>query len=276
MGPPPGPAAPVRLLRNGALLPHLHHGALPHRSLRRGPAEGRVRGRRRHHGGPQPRAHDRRRLGQPLRPRPRPGGGAGKVAEGKAQRLRHRGRGQAPARGGRIRHRRDGKGRPAVAGELADAMLEDYGMRKGCLQFVDRRPPTRAAKSGRSWGSPRGASTARVTEMMHRTHMGVDNDWLSILLHGLRNALSDGWGGSMIATEVSDILFGMPSPAVSHGQPGRPRSGPGQHRGPRPQPRGLRDHRTRPPGPEPCSSWRSRKAPRASTWSGSAAPATNC
>ena len=42
--------------------------------------------------------------------------------------------------------------------------------------------------------------------------MGVDNDWQSILLQAMRNALSDGWGGSMIATEVSDILFGVPTP----------------------------------------------------------------
>jgi carbon-monoxide dehydrogenase catalytic subunit len=40
----------------------------------------------------------------------------------------------------------------------------------------------------------------------------VDNDWVSLLTQGLRNALSDGWGGSMIATEVSDILFGVPAP----------------------------------------------------------------
>jgi carbon-monoxide dehydrogenase catalytic subunit len=43
----------------------------------------------------------------------------------------------------------------------------------------------------------------------------VDNDWVSILLHSMRNALSDGWGGSMIATEVSDILFGTPQPTKS-------------------------------------------------------------
>jgi carbon-monoxide dehydrogenase catalytic subunit len=48
--------------------------------------------------------------------------------------------------------------------------------------------------------------------MMHRTHMGVDNNWQSLLLQAMRNALSDGWGGSMIATEVSDILFGVPTP----------------------------------------------------------------
>jgi carbon-monoxide dehydrogenase catalytic subunit len=51
--------------------------------------------------------------------------------------------------------------------------------------------------------------------MMHRTHMGVDNDWKSLLLHGIRNSLSDGWGGSMIATEISDILFGTPKPGVT-------------------------------------------------------------
>jgi 6Fe-6S prismane cluster-containing protein len=39
----------------------------------------------------------------------------------------------------------------------------------------------------------------------------VDNDPLHILLHGLRTAIADGWGASMIATEVQDILFGTPS-----------------------------------------------------------------
>jgi carbon-monoxide dehydrogenase catalytic subunit len=43
----------------------------------------------------------------------------------------------------------------------------------------------------------------------------VDNDWQNLLLHSLRNALSDGWGGSMIATDVSDILFGTPEPVPS-------------------------------------------------------------
>ncbi|MBC7340580.1 MAG: carbon monoxide dehydrogenase, partial [Firmicutes bacterium] len=47
---------------------------------------------------------------------------------------------------------------------------------------------------------------------MHRTHMGVDNDPASLILHGLRVGLSDGWGASMIATELSDILFGTPVP----------------------------------------------------------------
>ena len=48
--------------------------------------------------------------------------------------------------------------------------------------------------------------------MMHRTSMGVDQDHRNIMLQGCRAALADGWGGSMIATELQDILFGTPSP----------------------------------------------------------------
>ncbi len=51
--------------------------------------------------------------------------------------------------------------------------------------------------------------------MLHRTHMGVDNDYVNTLLHGLRTSLSDGWGGSLIATELSDVMFGTPQPLVS-------------------------------------------------------------
>ncbi len=51
--------------------------------------------------------------------------------------------------------------------------------------------------------------------MLHRTHMGVDNDYVNTLLHALRTGLSDGWGGSMIATELSDVMFGTPKPVMS-------------------------------------------------------------
>src|SRR5664280_2474285 len=52
----------------------------------------------------------------------------------------------------------------------------------------------------------------RVIEAMHRTHTGVDLDADSLLLQGLRTALADGWAGSMIATDVTDILYGTPKP----------------------------------------------------------------
>ncbi|MBO8182117.1 MAG: anaerobic carbon-monoxide dehydrogenase catalytic subunit [Archaeoglobus sp.] len=49
-----------------------------------------------------------------------------------------------------------------------------------------------------------------VVDIMHRTHIGVDNEALSLLAQGIRAALADGWGGSLIATEFQDILFGTP------------------------------------------------------------------
>ncbi len=42
--------------------------------------------------------------------------------------------------------------------------------------------------------------------------MGVDTDYRHILRQGLRAALSDGWGGSMVATDIQDVLFGTPDP----------------------------------------------------------------
>jgi carbon-monoxide dehydrogenase catalytic subunit len=102
-----------------------------------------------------------------------------------------------------------GKDTLAIAAEVADAMMEDYGMRRKSLTLLSRAPEKRRKLWDRIGVTPRGIDR-ETSEMMHRTHMGVDNGWQSLLLQALRNALSDGWGGSMIATEVSDILFGVP------------------------------------------------------------------
>ncbi|WP_022666710.1 anaerobic carbon-monoxide dehydrogenase catalytic subunit [Desulfospira joergensenii] len=105
----------------------------------------------------------------------------------------------------------EGKDVLAIAGDLARAMMEDYGMRQKAVTLVSRAPEKRRELWDKVGITPRGIDR-ETSEMMHRTHMGVDNDWQSLLVQGLRNALSDGWGGSMIATEVSDILFGVPAP----------------------------------------------------------------
>jgi len=101
-----------------------------------------------------------------------------------------------------------------VAIDLADELLANYGSAKGSLSFVERVPAARQKKWAELGITPRGVDRENV-EMMHRTHMGVDNDYVNLLLHGLRTSLSDGWGGSMIATELSDIMFGTPTPVTS-------------------------------------------------------------
>jgi carbon-monoxide dehydrogenase catalytic subunit len=103
---------------------------------------------------------------------------------------------------------------PEIAADLAEAMMEDFGSRKSRLGFADRVPEQRLDLWAKLGIMPRGIDRENV-EMLHRTHMGVDNDYVNTLLHGLRTSLSDGWGGSMVATELSDVMFGTPQPVVS-------------------------------------------------------------
>jgi anaerobic carbon-monoxide dehydrogenase catalytic subunit len=102
----------------------------------------------------------------------------------------------------------------AKAKELALAMMDEYGIRKGYLTFTRRLPAARLEKWRKLGIEPRGVDW-EIAEMLHRTHMGVDNDAVNLLVQGLRASLADGWGGSMIATEVSDVLFGTPTPTAS-------------------------------------------------------------
>lgn len=108
----------------------------------------------------------------------------------------------------------DGKSDRELASELAWEMMEDYGMHREKLPLAKRAPQVRQEIWEKTGTYPRGIDRENV-EMLHRTHMGVDNDWVNILLHAVRTSLSDGWGGSMVATELSDVLFGVPSPVSS-------------------------------------------------------------
>lgn len=57
---------------------------------------------------------------------------------------------------------------------------------------------------------PRGIDREAV-DILHRTHFGCDHDPLSLVAQSIRCSLSDGWGGSLIATELQDILLGTPT-----------------------------------------------------------------
>jgi carbon-monoxide dehydrogenase catalytic subunit len=108
----------------------------------------------------------------------------------------------------------DEKSDQEIAAALAWEMMEDYGTRRERLPMAARAPKARQEIWEKTGTFPRGVDRENV-EMMHRTHMGVDNDWVNILLHAVRTSLSDGWGGSMVATDLSDVLFGVPTPRSS-------------------------------------------------------------
>lgn len=104
----------------------------------------------------------------------------------------------------------NGKNPQQLAAELGLALLEEYGMIKNSLSFANRAPETTREIWEKLGITPRGVDR-EVVDAMHRIQMGVGADYVNILLHGLRTSLSDGWGGSMIGTEISDVLFGTPS-----------------------------------------------------------------
>ena len=96
-----------------------------------------------------------------------------------------------------------------IAKDVALALLDEYGTIKNRIQFVERAPEQTKTIWKKAGIYPRSVDR-EIVESMHRIHMGVGADYANILLHGLRTSLSDGWGGSMMATEASDILFGTP------------------------------------------------------------------
>ena len=101
-----------------------------------------------------------------------------------------------------------------VAEEMVDVCFSDFGSRRKAVSFLSRVPAKRLAKWEKLGIVPRGVDR-EIAEMMHRTHMGCDNDAPNTLLHAARCALADGWAGSMVATELCDVLFGTPKPTMS-------------------------------------------------------------
>ncbi|MCJ8500988.1 anaerobic carbon-monoxide dehydrogenase catalytic subunit [Desulfatitalea alkaliphila] len=105
----------------------------------------------------------------------------------------------------------EGRSAKEIAVELYEALESTYTAVEGEIPFAKRVPP-KTLETWRKHGVvPRGAMR-EIMEIMHRTHMGVDQDYTNITKQCSRTALADGWGGSMVATEISDILFGTPSP----------------------------------------------------------------
>jgi carbon-monoxide dehydrogenase catalytic subunit len=100
-----------------------------------------------------------------------------------------------------------------IAGDLADLYLEQFGQQKGVITPTQRAPEKRRKLWDELGVTPRGVDR-EVVEALHRTHMGDDQDPAHLLHHAIRTGLADGWGGSMIATDISDILFGTPAPLV--------------------------------------------------------------
>jgi len=109
----------------------------------------------------------------------------------------------------------NGKSKKEIAVEVAKKIISQFGQQKGEVEFIKRAPKKRQEIWHKLGIIPRGIDR-EITEALHRTHMGVDQDPENIMMAALKVSLADGWGGSMFSTDITDILFGTPKPMKSY------------------------------------------------------------
>ncbi|MCD6561907.1 MAG: anaerobic carbon-monoxide dehydrogenase catalytic subunit [Deltaproteobacteria bacterium] len=101
-----------------------------------------------------------------------------------------------------------------IAVETAEVALNEWGKPEGELLYVKKAPAARYELWKKLGVIPRNIDR-EIVEIMHRTHIGVDQNYKNLMKQGSRAAIADGWGGSMLATDLQDILFGTPYPVAA-------------------------------------------------------------
>ena len=107
----------------------------------------------------------------------------------------------------------EGRSPEEIANDLADLYLSQFGQQEGRVILTKRAPAKRQKLWEEKGVMPRGIDR-EIVECLHRTHIGDDQDHVHILQQAVRTAIGDGWGGSLLATDISDILFGTPAPIL--------------------------------------------------------------
>ncbi len=105
----------------------------------------------------------------------------------------------------------EGKDIYDLAHEMSELALLEYGKPFGTQRFLKRAPQHTQEIWEREEIAPR-AIDREVACSLHMTHMGCSSLPEALVRQSLRSGLSDGWGGSMMGTEFSDVLFGTPKP----------------------------------------------------------------
>ena len=105
----------------------------------------------------------------------------------------------------------EGKDIYDLAHEMAEVGLLEYGKPFGTQKFAERPPQHTKDLWEAAEITPR-AIDREVSQSMHMTHMGCSSLAEALIRQSLRAGLSDGWGGSMMGTEFSDVMFGTPKP----------------------------------------------------------------
>ena len=106
-----------------------------------------------------------------------------------------------------------------IALEVAEVALNEWGKADGHVLYLDRAPKPRQEIWKKHGVMPRNIDR-EIVEIMHRTHIGVDQDYKNLMKQGTRCALADGWGGSS-GHRPSGHSVRHPVSSGFRGQPGR-------------------------------------------------------
>ena len=105
----------------------------------------------------------------------------------------------------------EGKDIYDLAHEMAVEGLMEYGKPFGTQRFLKRAPKHTQELWDKHELAPH-AIDREVSRSLHMSHMGCSSKPEALVKQSIRCGLADGWGGSMMGTEFSDVLFGTPKP----------------------------------------------------------------
>jgi carbon-monoxide dehydrogenase catalytic subunit len=107
----------------------------------------------------------------------------------------------------------EGRDTKDVARNVARRLIDDFGRQTGNLSYI-KRAPEKTRERWEKWGIIPTGIDREIVDATHSTNIGVDHQPDNLLLSALKVSLADGWGSSMILTDISDILFGTPKPVM--------------------------------------------------------------
>ncbi|MCL4500631.1 MAG: carbon monoxide dehydrogenase, partial [Deltaproteobacteria bacterium] len=108
----------------------------------------------------------------------------------------------------------EGKTTTEIAKLVAEAALADFSEKETPVAWAATNVTQGRVETFLKYGVVPTGIDATVSEIMHRTHYGVDADPVNLLLGGVKCALAD-FAGCAMGTDLADVLFGTPQPVVS-------------------------------------------------------------
>ncbi len=95
--------------------------------------------------------------------------------------------------------------------QMIDRIFKIFSQSQGRVLTADLAPDSLKDKWENYKVFPRGINR-EIVELFHKTTVGVDQEYKNILKGAIRTALADGWGSSLIASKLRDLMFDLNKP----------------------------------------------------------------